>query len=369
MRSQAHDHKSVFRRVRQANSVAITIVVITSLLAICARAASCDPEQAVGPPSTSGRILFDRGGELWVMDGDGQHQRPILKGGALATLSPDGIHIAYSNGKAIQALSLLDGCETAVDGALVSRPLDIGWSGDGKTLGYVGTSDRGRGLHVLSFPIRSASAKIFPDFNHVALSHDGRYALTIFGGVTRVDLLSGERTVLYKHDKSVSPWGATYSREGDIVAVLNSVLDHDGNDDPDTPDCRGTNTALRVLTEAGSVDIPFPDGFTSTLDYEFDFSPDGQQIAISFGADRCDYPGDIAAVYVFSLRDRKLRRISPKGRLAGRVKFSPDGRALVYTDFQGTGTTAIYRYELAAGQPRRLTTPRTDDYDYVMDWH
>jgi hypothetical protein len=69
------------------------------------------------------------------------------------------------------------------------------------------------------------------------------------------------------------------------------------------------------------------------------------------------------------LADKKLTRITAKDQLAGRVKFSPDGKALIYTHFVGTGTTAIYRYDISSGVSRRLTTPRPNDSDYVVDWY
>jgi Tol biopolymer transport system component len=130
----------------------------------------------------------------------------------------------------------------------------------------------------------------------------------------------------------------------------------------------GPALALSLLLENRAVQVPFPKDFDSVLGYEFDLSPDGQQVAIAFGTRSCDYPGDLAAVYLFSLRDDTLTRISPEHRLAGRPKFSPDGRMLAYTDFQGTGTTAIYMYDLATKQGRKLTRPRSDHSDYVIDW-
>jgi len=330
--------------------------------------AECNPSRALGERPTTGRILFDRGGgELWVMNGDGSHQHHVLSNANWSALNPDGVHILYWDGKAIRSLSLQDGCDTVVDDTLQSPSTDLGWSGDGRTLGYVGTSRWGSGLHVLPFPI-SGTPRVFAHFNHVALSRHGQYAITVSDGLARVNLATGERTRLGTKDGSTVPWGATYlGGDDDTIAELVSIVDK-GNGEADVPDCRGGNTALRLLTTSATVPVVFPQGFTSTLEYEFDLSPDRSLLAVSFGADRCDYPGDVAAVYLFSLRDHTLTRVSPKDRLAGRVKFSPDGRALIYTDFKGTGTTAIYRYDISAKQLRQLTVPRQNDYDYVIDW-
>jgi len=53
------------------------------------------------------------------------------------------------------------------------------------------------------------------------------------------------------------------------------------------------------------------------------------------------------------LKKHTLTRVSPKDRLAGRVKFSPDGKALIYTDFKGT--SAIYQYDVATKRLRQLS--------------
>jgi len=41
------------------------------------------------------------------------------------------------------------------------------------------------------------------------------------------------------------------------------------------------------------------------------------------------------------LKKHTLTRVPPKDRLTGKVKFSPNGKALIYTDFNRTVTTAI----------------------------
>jgi len=48
------------------------------------------------------------------------------------------------------------------------------------------------------------------------------------------------------------------------------------------------------------------------------------------------------------LKKHTLTRVSPKDRLAVRVKFSPNGKTLIYTDFNTTVTSAIYEYDIVA---------------------
>lgn len=342
--------------------------ILLMLLTMAAfAAAECDITRAAGERPSSGRILFDRGGgELWVMDGDGSHARHVLSDATWSALNPDAVHLLHWDGKAVRILSLKDGCDTVVDDTIQGRLVDLGWSRDGKTLAYVGTSRSGSGLHVLPFPVAGVP-RVFEHFNHVALSSHGQYALLTSEGVSRLDLRTGQQTKIGDvDDRNTHLWGATYRGDQDIVAELDGVRET-GNDN-NSLDCRGANTTLRLRTASSVITVPFPDGFDSTLEYEIDLSQDGNQLAVSFGADRCDYPGDVAAVYLFSLSDHSLLRVSPKGRLAGRVKFSPDGKALIYTDFRGTGTTTIYRYDLLTKQLKQLTAARQSDYDYVVDW-
>jgi hypothetical protein len=114
-----------------------SVTVLTALL-LCTAAAkpqvstaqlqenSCNQRIAFGLRTATGRILFDRGDELWVMDGDGQHQRPILAGADWAALSPDGNQVAYCDerDKTIRVLSLVDGCTAVIDN-LERQPMDI----------------------------------------------------------------------------------------------------------------------------------------------------------------------------------------------------------------------------------------------------
>ncbi len=333
---------------------------------------NCNPAAAAGPRPASGRILFDRGGEVWVMDGDGQHQKMLLQGAPWASLSGDGEHVAFwePTQKTVRVLSLDSGCLEVID-TLQGPVGDIGWSEDGHTLAYVGRSARGSGLHVLPYPVGAAVPKLFPGFNHVSLSPDGRYALaTDMRSVLEVDLLTGERKAAYKTASSKDAiWGADLAHHGGGLMGVALAGDSGPAAEDDEPDCSSGTTSLRVVNASGTTtDVPFPDGFSSILDYDFDFSPDGKQVAITFGAERCDYPGDVAAVYLFDLGTHKFTRLSPENRLAGRVKFSPDGKAVIYTDFVGTGTTGIYRVELADRRPRAMTKPREMDSDFVIDW-
>lgn len=342
-------------------------------LSAFAAAANCVPASVASPPSSSGRILFDRGNELWIMDGDGAHQQRVFGYSPWAALSPDAMHVAHWSvaDKKLWVLSFATGCDELID-TLAAPIADIGWSNDGRTFAYVGKSARGSGLHVLPFPVGAAVPKVFPGFVQVSLSEDGRYAVTSdLASVLRVDLLTGARDKIYTVDsKKEGIWGASFARHGNALAVL--MIGGYGStsaSDDDEPDCGGGTTALRILQPTGAVlDVPFPPGFTSVLNGELSFAPGGKSLAIAFGEESCDYPGDLAAVYLFDLATRKLTRLSPEKRLAARPKFSPDGKAVIYTDFVGTGTTAIYRVDLPGGRPRRLTTPREMDSDMVLDW-
>src|SRR6266513_24028 len=70
-------------------------------------------------------------------------------------------------------------------------------------------------------------------------------------------------------------------------------------------------------------------------------------IFIGMSSSPCGFPLTPAGLVLTGhLKKHTLTRVSPKDRLAGRVKFSPNGKALIYTDFNRTVTTAIYEYDM-----------------------
>jgi Tol biopolymer transport system component len=102
------------------------------------------------------------------------------------------------------------------------------------------------------------------------------------------------------------------------------------------------------------LDVPFPHGFDTVLDFQF--SPDDQAIAVTFGVTGCDYPGERARVYVVSLPEMRLEPISPSERLSVEPRWTPDGKTLVYVDYQGSDSPLV-AFDLQTRKVTRLTSP------------
>ena len=137
--------------------------------------------------------------------------------------------------------------------------------------------------------------------------------------------------------------------------------------DDDSPDCTGGIFSLAVMnTMSGKIlQIPFPAGFDSVLDYEF--SPDDHNIAVTFGAASCDYPGDVARVYTVSLPAIELAPVSRADRLAVQARWSPNGRAIIYQDYTGSDSPLMV-FDLATQKTSRLTSPGQLGPDNFLGW-
>jgi Tol biopolymer transport system component len=122
----------------------------------------------------------------------------------------------------------------------------------------------------------------------------------------------------------------------------------------DSPDCTGGTFALIVQKGKQLLDVPFPEGFESVLDFQF--SPDDRAIAVTFGVASCDYPGERARVYLVSLPELTLTPISPAERLSVEPRWTPDGKTLVYVDYQGSDSPLV-AFDLGTDKVTRLTDP------------
>jgi hypothetical protein len=122
----------------------------------------------------------------------------------------------------------------------------------------------------------------------------------------------------------------------------------------DSPDCTGGTFALIVKRGKQLLDVPFPDGFGTVLDFQF--SPDDHAIAVTFGVAGCDYPGERARVYLVSLPEMTLKPISPADRLSVEPRWTPDGKMLVYVDYYGSDSPLV-AFDLQTRKITRLTSP------------
>jgi hypothetical protein len=160
---------------------------------------------------------------------------------------------------------------------------------------------------------------------------------------------------------------AQYSQSGALLGILgfSSMADQAAAaaapapaspavTEDDSPDCTGGTFALIVQKGKQLLDVPFPEGFDSVLDFQF--SPDGQAIAVTFGVVGCDYPGERARVYLVSLPEMRLEPISPLERLSVEPRWTPDGKTLVYVDYRGSDSPLV-AFDLQTRKVTPLTSP------------
>jgi hypothetical protein len=160
---------------------------------------------------------------------------------------------------------------------------------------------------------------------------------------------------------------AQYSKSGALLGILGfasmadqaaaaavSVPASSTEMEDDGPDCTGGTLALIVQKGKQLLDVPFPEGLDSVLDFQF--SSDDHAIAVTFGVAGCDYPGDRARVYLVSLPEMRLKPISPADRMSVEPRWTPDGKTLVYVDYQGSDSPLV-AFDLQTRKVTRLTSP------------
>jgi Tol biopolymer transport system component len=111
--------------------------------------------------------------------------------------------------------------------------------------------------------------------------------------------------------------------------------------------------------------FPYPKGFDTVLDYSF--SPDNRTVAVTFGLVGCDYPGELARIYLVSLPELKLTPISPADRLSVKAEWTPGGRVIVYCDYTGSDS-GLMAYDLQTNKITKLTTPNEFGPETWLAW-
>lgn len=234
------------------------------------------------------------------------------------------------------------------------------WSVKGRSLVY--TLEGETRVHVLDLDIGMTSfvetgairVLAAPDPKHVlGVGKDGMELISVDGG--KRELVAAVKDA----DR------AQYSQSGALLGILGfaSMADQvatgaapasstDMGDD--SPDCTGGAFALIVQKGKQLLDIPFPEEFESVLDFQF--SPDDRAIAVTFGVAGCDYPGERARVYLVSLPDLTLQPISPANRMSVEPRWTPDGKTIVYVDYQGSDSPLV-AFDLRTRKVTRLTSP------------
>ena len=122
---------------------------------------------------------------------------------------------------------------------------------------------------------------------------------------------------------------------------------------------------LQKIGTKQAIKVPFPQGFDNVLD--FAFSPDDNAVAVTFGAAACDYPGDVARVYLFFLADHKLTPVSPPDRLSVKAHWSPDLKFVIYSDYSGSDSPLL-GVDVQSGKTTKLTNPDRWGPDEFLGW-
>jgi len=247
------------------------------------------------------------------------------------------------------------------------------WSLKGRTLVYFLAKADPAGIRVVNLD-SGARNLIAGNFVGVVASPDPEYLVTMgWEGVERVRVADGRREDVAKIEFAAD---AAYSRSGKWLGVeatpaADPTLTANGSSnaagEDDSPDCTGGSFALTVFETATKrpLSVPFPKGFDTVLDFEF--SPDDRAVAVTYGATGCDYPGDVARVFVVSLADLKLTPISPENRLSVEAHWSPDGKKIVFLDYTGSDAGIVVA-DVATGSVVRVTNPGQNGPDRWVGW-
>jgi hypothetical protein len=234
------------------------------------------------------------------------------------------------------------------------------WSVKGRSLVY--TLERETRVHVLDLNtgktnvVERGGTRIVaaPDPKHVlGIGQDGAELISIDGG--KRELAAAVKDA----DR------AQYSQSGALLGIMSfaSMADQKAAaatpassavTEDDSPDCTGGTFALIVQKGKQLLDVPFPEGFDTVLDFQF--SPDDHAIAVTFGVAGCDYPGERARVFLVSLPEMRFEPISSSDRLSVEPRWTPDGKTLVYVDYRGSDSPLV-AFDLQTRKVTRLTSP------------
>src|SRR6266849_4419039 len=309
-------------------------------------------------------FVFERMDLLCVRHSDGRFEQ--LPKEIAGFWSPDGHELAYWNKEKheLHFRSIADGSDTIADVLPDFTPQEMYWSEKGRAFVYPANNANPLRYRVLDLDTGKRSL-VGRDLTRIVGVPDPAHLLaTTQNTVERISVADGKHEVVATLN---FPNTAQYSPGGTWLAIEVQVLNpqEPANDD-DTPDC-STGIFAIVLQKTGSRQLlkaPFPDGFESVVD--FAFSPDDRSLAVTFGGESCDYPGDKARVYVVSLPDLVLTPLSPADRLSVQPHWSPDGKAIVHSDFLASTLIVV---DVRTGKATKLTNPGQNGPDTFLSWH
>ena len=308
-----------------------------------------DDEGAVVSPD--GRtILFqsfrDNTSSIWAMNADGSDQR-MLAAGSGPTWSPDGRRIAFIVGEDVMTMAA-DG----TDVRRVARGQWAAWSPQGDTLAwldrsslFLGASDGSNARVLYSTTFVYSVPSWAPDGKRIALAAEVLLTSgSIFHGIVAVPVAGGEVQRLASVRLSDSPGEImpTWSPDGKQIAYV---------------DGRGIS-AVRVA-DGTTVGLTHPPA--NRADRLPVWSPDGRFLAFARGL----VPQQLFVVSASGGRPRQITHEDAQSWLASpdRISWTPDGRALVYSNRITNNDTDIYTVNPDGSGRHRLTANNVNDLD------
>ena len=314
-------------------------------------------------------MLFERGYSLTcVRRADGKMEA-LKQLGSMINFSADGTEMAYwipeSGELHVRVIaSASDQLVEALPGAKLQA---LSWSRNGHKLAYAVREAVPEGIRVIDLETGKRSTSSVK-YTGGSATLDPEYLLaTREDGVHRIWLRDGHDEIVARMpDVARAKYSQTGSLLGMLIDTVNTAVEAPSVND-EVEDCTGGTFSLSVM-ETGNgrvLHIPFPPGFDSVLDYEI--SPHDSTIAITFGTASCDYPGDLARVYMVSLPQMELSPVSRADALGIEAHWSPDGKAIVYQEYTGSDSPLMV-YDVATGQTHRLTSPGKLGPDHFLGW-
>jgi hypothetical protein len=122
-------------------------------------------------------------------------------------------------------------------------------------------------------------------------------------------------------------WDAQYAPDGSRIALLMTRSEPAGEGDDE--DCRGPERDLWVLPLVSKN----PQKIMENV-FNFEWSSDGQLLAIDKGTEDCGYPPGDGAVFISSSDGKVQFQLSKESPSMG-AKFSPDSKKVMFVEFNG----------------------------------
>jgi dipeptidyl aminopeptidase/acylaminoacyl peptidase len=290
---------------------ALALAVAAATLAAGAAVAG---SAATGPTKTNGRIAFDSGNELELVnpDGSGAVLLPHIRDATTPAWSPDGRHIAFQGASPTGDLDIFvanpDGSGRTEVTFSTGADIDPAWSPDGTKIAFESTRDGNTDVFVIGA--------------------DG----------------SNERQLTSSPSFDGDP---TWSADGTKIAFTS---ERDGNKELYVMNADGSGQT-RLTNDAGVVKDPD----TDEVDENPDWSPDGKTILFDTNRD-----GQYE-IYAMNPDGSNQHRVTNHAALDALPAWSPDGKQIAFTSNRANKGTRDVWVMNADGSHAHQVTRNVDE--------